>query len=50
MVRSGAALAWYPGRSAVAGPSYAQEQAAAEAVGAGMWRGEFIAPSEWRRR
>jgi endonuclease YncB( thermonuclease family) len=50
MVRSGASLAWYPDGSAVAGPSYDQEQAAAEAAGAGMWRGEFIAPSEWRRR
>jgi endonuclease YncB( thermonuclease family) len=50
MVRSGAALAGYPDGSAVAGPSYAREQAAGEAAGAGMWRGEFIAPSEWRRR
>ena len=49
MVRTGAALAWYPDGSAVAGPSYDQEQAAALAAGAGMWRGEFIPPSEWRR-
>ena len=50
MVQSGAALAWYPRSGAVAGPSYATEQAAAEAAGAGVWRGEFTPPSEWRRQ
>jgi endonuclease YncB( thermonuclease family) len=50
MVRSGAALAWYPHSGAVAGPSYGTEQAAAEAAGAGMWRGEFTPPWQWRRQ
>jgi endonuclease YncB( thermonuclease family) len=50
MVRSGAALAWYPDSGAVAGPSFDAEQAEAEAVGPGMWRGEFIPPWEWRRQ
>lgn len=50
MVRSGSALAWYPEHSAVAGPSYAAEQATAKAARAGMWRGEFTPPWEWRRQ
>jgi endonuclease YncB( thermonuclease family) len=50
MVRSGAALAWYPDRGAVPGPSYAAEQTEAESVGTGMWRGEFTPPWEWRRQ
>jgi hypothetical protein len=41
IVRSGAAFAWYPD-----GPGSDREQAA----GAGMWRGEFVAPSKCRRR
>jgi endonuclease YncB( thermonuclease family) len=50
MVRSGAALAWYPRTGVIAGPSYSTEQTAAEAARAGMWRGEFIPPWQWRRR
>jgi endonuclease YncB( thermonuclease family) len=50
MVQSGSALAWYPDGPAVVGPSYAAEQAAAEAAGAGVWRGEFTPPWEWRRQ
>jgi endonuclease YncB( thermonuclease family) len=50
MVESGAALAWYPEHSAVAGPSYATEQTAAKAARGGMWRGEFTPPWEWRRQ
>ena len=50
MVRSGAALAWYPKSEIVAGPSYRTEQATAEAEGDGMWRGEFTPPWQWRRQ
>jgi endonuclease YncB( thermonuclease family) len=50
MVRAGAALAWYPESGAVPGPSYAAEQTVAESAGAGMWRGAFIPPWEWRRQ
>jgi endonuclease YncB( thermonuclease family) len=50
MVRRGAALAWYPEGTAVPGPSYDAEQSEAESARAGMWRGEFTPPSEWRRQ
>jgi endonuclease YncB( thermonuclease family) len=50
MVRAGAALAWYPEGGAVSGPSYAAEQTIAESAGAGMSRGKFILPWEWRRQ
>jgi endonuclease YncB( thermonuclease family) len=50
MVRRGAALAWYPEGAVVPGPSYAAEQTEAESAGAGMWRGEFTPPWEWRRQ
>ena len=29
--------------------AYAAAQAAAEAAGKGLWRGEFLRPSEWRQ-
>ena len=50
MAQSGSALAWYPDSGAIAGPSYDAEQVAAEAAGAGMWRGEFTPPWEWRQQ
>jgi endonuclease YncB( thermonuclease family) len=49
MVRAGHALAWYPEEGAVPGPSYDAEQVEAKNAHAGIWRGEFVAPSEWRR-
>jgi endonuclease YncB( thermonuclease family) len=49
MVQAGYALAWYPDDGAVLGPTYDSEQAEAKQAHAGIWRGEFIAPSEWRR-
>ena len=50
IVRAGWALAWYPSRGAVQGPRYDDDEAAAAAAGAGMWRGEFVEPWVWRRR
>jgi endonuclease YncB( thermonuclease family) len=49
MVRAGYAVAWYPDKGAVLGPTYNAEQAEAKQARAGIWRGEFVAPSEWRR-
>lgn len=50
IVRAGWALAWYPETGAVLGPRYDDTEAEAAAAGAGMWRGEFVEPWEWRRR
>jgi endonuclease YncB( thermonuclease family) len=49
MVQAGHALAWYPDEGVVLGPAYDAEQAEAKQARTGIWRGEFIAPSEWRR-
>ena len=50
IVRAGWALAWYPSTDAVLGPRYDDQEMAAAAERAGIWRGEFVAPSECRRR
>jgi endonuclease YncB( thermonuclease family) len=50
MVRQGWALAFYPERGAVPGPSYDAEQLEAEQAQRGLWSGSFIEPWEWRRR
>lgn len=39
---SAGALAWHPENGAIYGPSYDAEQAEAERMGRGMWRGEFV--------
>lgn len=49
IVRRGWALAWYPERGAILGPSYTGEQTEAEAVSSGLWRGTFVEPWIWRR-
>ena len=49
IVRAGWALAWYPATGAVLGPRYDDAEAEAAAAGVGIWRGEFVAPWEWRR-
>lgn len=46
MVRSGWALDY----EAYSDGAYADEQAAAQADGLGMWRGQCMAPWDWRRR
>jgi endonuclease YncB( thermonuclease family) len=50
IVSAGWALAWYPERGAVLGPRFDEDEAAASAAGAGIWRGAFIPPWEWRRQ
>ena len=49
IVRAGWALAWYPDTGAVLGPRYDDEEQAAAAERAGMWRGAFVEPWVWRR-
>jgi len=43
LVRSGLAVAEYS-------PGYEADEAAAKKSGAGMWRGSFLRPREWRRQ
>lgn len=50
IVRAGWALAWYPRVGAIAGPTYEAEQREAGLKLAGIWRGTFIDPWEWRHR
>ncbi|MGH6884600.1 MAG: thermonuclease family protein [Geminicoccales bacterium] len=50
MARQGWALAYYPERGAVPGPTYDAEQLEAEQAGRGLWAGSFIPPREWRAR
>jgi endonuclease YncB( thermonuclease family) len=50
MVRQGWALAWYPDRGAIPGPSYDAEQLEAEQAQLGLWSGSFVPPWEWRKR
>jgi endonuclease YncB( thermonuclease family) len=49
MVRQGWALAYYPARGAIPGPSYDAEQLKAEQAQRGLWSGSFIPPWEWRQ-
>ena len=48
IVQAGWALAWYPSTGAVLGPRYDDQQKAAAAERAGMWRGTFVEPWVWR--
>jgi len=50
IVRSGWALAWYPGTGAVLGPSYEAAEEEARLKTAGVWQGSFTEPWRWRRR
>ena len=50
IVRSGWALAWYPSAGAVPGPRYGDQEQAAAAERAGIWRGEFVEPWVLRQR
>ena len=49
IVRAGWALAWYPETGAVLGPRFDEQEQTAASDGAGMWRGDFIEPWNWRR-
>lgn len=44
IVRAGWALAWYPSIGAVLGPRYEEQEQAAAAGRAGMWRGTYVEP------
>ena len=44
LVREGWALA-----ERGAAPGYAEQEAAARAAGKGLWRGQFVAPGDWRQ-
>jgi len=44
LVREGWALAGHG-----AAPGYAEQEAAARAAGKGLWRGQFVAPGDWRQ-
>jgi endonuclease YncB( thermonuclease family) len=49
IVRAGWVLAWYPSTGAVLGSRYDDQEQAAAAGRAGVWRGEFVEPWVWRR-
>jgi endonuclease YncB( thermonuclease family) len=50
IVRQGWALAYYPERGAIPGPTYDAEQLEAEEAQRGLWSGSFVPPWEWRAR
>jgi endonuclease YncB( thermonuclease family) len=49
IVLMGWALARYPSAGAVLGPRYGEQEQAAAAERAGMWRGTLVEPWVWRR-